>query len=225
MHGGGGFWKGYFRDIFVFTVDLFAETLSSALPSYEQIKTRADMAESKVAEEVGFDPAEDFERALDAGVAVYETMDKLRQGLINLFAVGLFHMFEQQMFEFYRRGLYWGYEGRVDLGMVQKKISDDCGVDVARFDSWSEIKILKLVANCAKHSEGRWNESCAALRAQKPEFFEARWGGERLGFFHEVARQPLAGDGLYLDLEDFGRMAVAVKSFWTELGEAIADQK
>ena len=43
--------------------------------------------------------------AMDHGRTVYETMSGVRQGVLNVLAVGLYHLFEQQQLFFLRRGL------------------------------------------------------------------------------------------------------------------------
>ena len=40
-------------------------------------------------------------------------------------------------------------------------------------------------------------------------------------FVERETFQPLAGDGLYFRAEDFEALMASVRSFWTELGEAI----
>ena len=46
------------------------------------------------------------ERAHDKGLVFYETMYGLRQSVLNLFAVGLFHRLEQELADLCRDGAF-----------------------------------------------------------------------------------------------------------------------
>ncbi|MFZ0888112.1 MAG: hypothetical protein WA005_06645 [Candidatus Binataceae bacterium] len=64
------------------------------------------------------DESELAEAAFQHGVAIYSSVGHIRQGIINLFTVGLFHLFEQQLLLFYRRGLQWGLRGPLTVAMA-----------------------------------------------------------------------------------------------------------
>jgi hypothetical protein len=223
MHLGGHYWNRYFRNVFLREVRLFAQLAHRALPSDEEMSAKADDAVENLSNlgDEDADLSDLYESAHNEGIEVYSALVHLRQGVINLFALGLYHMFEQQAFVFYRRALKRSYAGRVELELVCESLKDGYDIDVTKLNCWLDIKLLKLVANCAKHSEGSTNEACARLRAVKPQFFVDNHFDIENDFVETEAIQPLGGDGLYIRIEDFYAMARAVTSFWLELGAAI----
>jgi hypothetical protein len=228
MNQNGRFWRRYFRENFIPEIDIFARRIHHALPSDEEVTETANIAEAASIDRQSYfadedtDPADLYESAHAEGVEVYSTVVHIRQGLVNLFAVGLFHLFEQQLFLFYRRALQTGKNTRLSIETVQVKLKD-YDVDISLLKPWSDISILKQVANCAKHSEGSEKDSCAKLRAIKPEFFRSKLFGVESDWEYTESDQPLAGSGLFIQTAEFDGFASAVNSFWRELGEAIKD--
>ena len=149
MHLGGDYWARYFSEIFVVETDLFRERMSCSLPTEEEMSSKAKRAEDeKMARLVAafqyrddVDESELADTAFQHGVAIYSSMGHLRQGLINLFAVGLFHLFEQHLFLFYRRGLQWGFRGRLIIKTVQSHLRTEYNIDISSFESWPDIVI------------------------------------------------------------------------------------
>ena len=228
MNQNGLFWFRYFRENFMPEIDIFAGRIHHALPSDEEVTEAANAAETASIERQSefanddTDPADLYERAHEQGSEVYSTVVHIRQGLVNLFAVGLFHLFEQQLFVFYRRALHTGQKVRLSIETVQSKLKD-YDVDITQLKRWSDIALLRLVANCAKHSEGSERDSCAKLRAIKPEFFRSKLFGVESDWEYPESDQPLAGGGLFIQTEEFDYFASAVNLFWLELGASIKD--
>jgi hypothetical protein len=103
--------------------------------------------------------------------------------------------------------------------LAQESMRRKFGIDFASFDAWPDLEMLRLVANCAKHSEGTPDDSCAELRRLRPEFFTRPELDPN--YVYPEALQPLGGEGLYVTEEHLRRFVNAMKSFWTDLGAAI----
>lgn len=130
------------------------------------------------------DPSGAAERAMDAGVAVLSSLSALKQAVINLLAVGLRHLFEQQKLEVQARAgtIHW-----------------------PSLRSWKKIEELRLVANVVKHGEGH---SASELRVIRPDLFEdpvlRRLG---VNFGAAEVERPMAGEGLYVSETDLDAYA------------------
>src|SRR5206468_4809085 len=106
------YWAARFRWDYIPQIDAFADCLSvRVLPAFANI----DKEGEQIAEEAyrgllsGYDDEPDFaslaELAQDRAITYYETMYGLVQGIVNMFAVGLWHLFEQQLAGFVRRAI------------------------------------------------------------------------------------------------------------------------
>ena len=91
-----------------------AGVFDRVLPAFSGIGEEADVAANAEFERLGAMPADPdglvdmadlAEQAERHGQALYETMKGLRQGVRNLLAVGLHHLFEQQQVFFFQRAL------------------------------------------------------------------------------------------------------------------------
>ena len=181
------------------------------------------ITESKQPEEVDIVAVaeEAFERSTDW----YVTMSTISQGVTNLLAVALYHLFEQLLLEFYRLEFLNGSPSNADrrLRSLLARLSQE-GIDCGRFESWSKVNELRLVANTVKHGEG---ESCRDLRLLRPELFEhpsirsERAASER----PELAvYNPLYGEGIYVTKKDLGEYFGAVEGFCSEIASALESQ-
>lgn len=105
------------------------------------------------------DPSEFADAANDIGVDHYLTLSGVRQGILNMFAAGLYHLFEQQMMIFLRRELLRPSEENdvklFSLREAQVRLNSH-GVDVRSLSAWVTVEDLRLVANSIKHAEGDW---------------------------------------------------------------------
>jgi len=147
------------------------------------------------------------------------TMRDIRQGLINTFAVALYHRFEQHFSKFFRVAV-----GDADISKVSRgahevaKTFAAIGLDPKGLPGWSVIDELRLIANCVKHAEG---ESCGKLRLNRRDLFvKPPWSGEADQDIHDsyvppFIQEPLAGEGLYLTEKEFREKADAIKAFWS----------
>ena len=222
---GGEYWERYFKNVYIAAIDLFADHFERALPSEEEISTLADNAQEEATARLeqwateGTDPATLYEQGFDAGLEMYQGLHRMRQGIRNLFSVGLYHLFEQQIFELHRLCLEWGFKGKATVSRAEASLKHQFGIDIRSLSAWNELEDLRLVANCAKHSEGSPADSCAKLRTRRPELFMRPEVDPN--YIYPETLQRLAGEGLYVTLEQLQRFVESVKSFWTDLGSMI----
>ena len=145
------------------------------------------------------DPADYAEQALDVGIHLYSVLSGVRQGMINLFAVALYHAFEQQILRFHTQLDPWhpcsfGSEGLNPL----KSFSEEqlCKrLDVQSFKSWQKVTELQLVANTVKHAEGR---AARNLRDIRPDVFESP---------EQPVMQPLLGEDIRVPVKDIAGLS------------------
>jgi hypothetical protein len=201
--------------------DLNAEAERIGMEAYDLLSARSDPEYA--------DPADIAEQAHNAALDYYLPMADIKQGLINLYPVGLYHLLEQQLLMFFSQELAAPGEVATALGAVQKKLTDRFGISLEKFTSWPQVEELRLLANCVKHADtsrrsktgrggARMKEaSCESLRRKRPEWFSVI-GPPLRGV---PVTQPLFGDGIYLEEKTLWYLTDAAKAFWTELGEAI----
>ncbi len=228
------FWAHHIRDVFIPDIDAFARCLvERLLPTFGKLEEEADRVEQdawdrpRYAEDV--DPADVVEDARNEALAFLDTMQGIKQGLINMFAVGLYHTFEQQLLLFHRRGLLRPHEqGKArlwEIGEAKERLKD-AGINIEKFTSWPPVKELQLLANTVKHADGR---SCNELKALRPELFvrprchdpTPADEGLRNAYLRAPVFQPLVGESVYVTREQFKDYAAAVHRFLEELAEAL----
>lgn len=135
------------------------------------------------------------EAAHDKGLSYYEIMTGIRQSLLNLFAVGLFHLIEQELADLCRDGSFTvAPPGDTKLAEVAQWYRDHFDLDLTKLDSWRAIEELRLIANASKHGEG---PAAAKLRKLRPDLFTHPLT-RNLGPRPWPLEMPLAGDGLYV---------------------------
>lgn len=227
------FWTGYFDRVFVPQIRALIDTLGDRLlPAFDNLEAEAQRKSDEEYERLGSLPASEdvdmgdlAEKAMEAGAAHYQMMAGLRQGLQNMFAAALYHLYEQQVMLFHRREvLDLREENNAALfkhSVFRKRLLRH-GVDVKSFASWPLIDELRLVANTVKHAEG---DSASDLHSRRPELFIApQMAGLPFLGSKAVARvfQPVMGEDLYVSVDDIRRYANAVEQFWAELSDAMA---
>jgi hypothetical protein len=215
------------------TVDYFANTLTKKIiPGFENISEEANEVEQEAFDRLGenvdperYDPADYVDAARDAGISFYIMADRMRQGVINLFAAGLYHLFEQRFLKFHRQELL-SYREDGNLSLVnwkeaEKRLQENYGINIKGFASWSKVDELRLLANTVKHADGG---SCEELKSLRPDLFisphlEKDGYAINLVQIREVF-QPLAGEDLYVSVKEFANYVEAVKQFWDNLANA-----
>lgn len=226
FQGQANFWADAVKTLYVPTVRLFAAALSERLlPPFKELRPEADRLEEAEFKRLGSLPSffEDdgsaiAEHAHDNAFTWYLTMKGVRQGVLNLHAVGLRHLFEQQLFDMC---FYVGLSDRrrADYGKDIQSFREN-GIPAEDFACWKDLEELRFLANAVKHAEGAGVNSLREMRPDlfvNPEMKDFEDLGKSL-----IVRQPLAGDDLYVQEADIARYAVAVEGFWAEVSNKLS---
>lgn len=224
------YWARSFTTSFVPQIEAFAESLSRrVLPGFADIGAEGTRLEEEILAQGGLgnfdDAASAAEHARDQAVTYWTTMYGIEQGVVNLFGVGLWHLFEQQLATFIRHGLrdvcdpppQKPFE---EVQAALRKMGVD--IDIGSLAAHAKVDELRLFANCAKHGDGH---ACSQLRAKRPDLFnhpslhasEVPWPSA----LPVIA--PLGGEDLYMTPERFQEYATAVIGFWDELARRILE--
>ena len=188
------YWAHYFREFHVRAIEGFrAGALEKVATAFGGIAEEAERAAEAEFERLGSMPADDWvdmgdvaEWAQDHGIQYYETMSGVRQGVLNLLAVGLHHLFEQQQLVFLRRELARDDERALPVGELERRLAQ-LGVDCRSFRSAGKLYELRKAANAIKHGAGPAAKELAALR---PDLFE-----DPVLANHGLAKRGVAGSG------------------------------
>jgi hypothetical protein len=157
------------------------------------------------------------ERANAAGQDFYDTMFPMGQTLMNLFAAGLYHLFEQQLV-ILARAMMSSVSVPSSMPDVFSLFSVQLGIDIATsYSTASHLDQLRLIANVVKHAEGG---AAQTLRRVRPDLFEhpvARGLLPGGGVRSSLIRAPLAGEGIFVTRADYEVYATDIDTFWSEL--------
>ena len=190
-----------------------AGVLEKVVPAFKGISAEAEMAAEAEFERLRSMPYDDridmgdaAHMAQDRAIAVYTTMAGVRQGVLNVMAVGLYHLFEQQQLFLLRRGLLSRSEADVPalfkVAEFEKRLAE-CGVKCRSFSCAGKLNELRTAANAIKHGPGP--------------------AGDARTFFN--SKRPLTGDGLYVSECDLSEWCDAAIAFWEELSAIHDDQR
>lgn len=196
------------RQLDTFGTDGIARSLSGFSHLEAEANEYADKMFASYGEQASSDdPGSWAEEARDQGVEYYRVLSELRQGVVNLLAVGLFHLFEQHK---------------------QKVIAlvTDGGrmpPDFEQLVDSTKVGELEYVANTVKHAEGR---SARELRSRRPELFVPPiLRGSPLGTMIQEGRRPsenpLGGTDLFLSENDLQDYRDAVRELWEQVLPAL----
>ncbi len=165
------------------------------------------------------DPGSIADDAHDKSLAFYMDLWPMQVVVLNLFATGLYHLHEQQMFALSRR---WGIDP--SIGALRRWLIENLETDIRSAPMWPMVYELSLVANVVKHAEGRSSEE---LRQRNPVYF--RHPGMRNEAFASIPQSdlpvhgPLTGEDIYVTKEDYDAFAQAVFDFWEWLASAVEE--
>jgi hypothetical protein len=221
------FWERFIRKQFITQVKLFVENVEKRLiPTFDSIEKEAESIQQQVWNNIcssssspDVDPSDLAEKARDAGIEYYEMVSGVKQALLNICATSLYHLYEQQVIFMLRREiLHPSLENDINLLNVKtfKEELQKFDVDITQFSSWPVIDELRLVSNSVKHAEG---SSAAELRKINPDIFEnpvlKKYG---TGFKNSSSwlYMPLAGDDLYVGIDDLKKYQNGIVTFWNE---------
>ena len=189
-------------------------------PDAQAEKVAQDYWDQKMSEPCGENgPDEDFgdiaDDAHQKSLDFYFTMTAMHTTVLNLFAAGLYHLFEQQAGTWVRD--WTGKRVNYPIPFVMKELDFDVTTPL-----WAHLNELRLVANVVKHAEG---DSATDLRDVNPAYFklpavrgtefEAHSSGERM------LGEPLTGEGLYVTKADYDAFVQAVIEFWNWLAGVV----
>ena len=152
------FWANHIKEFVVPEIDYFRLCLTERLlPTFENLEKEAEKVEEDEFEKLSHSPylaesdgADLAEMATDRALTYFETMVDMKQSIINLFAAGIYHQFEQHLLLFHRRELLKIAEDKeykfIRLMEVKKRLATH-GIYIENFKSWSKICELRLLAN------------------------------------------------------------------------------
>ena len=240
MSSSAAFWAQRLRKVYVNAIESYrAGALERVLPAFGRIGEEADAAADAEFERLGAMPADPdgvvdmadlAEHADGHGQALYETMNGLRQGVRNLLAVGLHHVFEQQQVSFFHGALPTKEKAEFQPTKLREKLVE-YRIDPKSFGSAAKVYELRVAANAIKHGAGTSAEKLAELR---PDLFEnpilAKLDRSRglPAIDKEKARgraaalvAPLAGNDLYVTEDDLTAWCDAARDYWLELATSL----
>lgn len=160
------------------------------------------------------------EQAGRRSIEYAETMFAIRQSTLNVLAVGLYHLFEQQQKSLYtqtyasRTGKVFGWE-ELNISLLLS------GVDRTTLPGLNRIEELRLAANTIKHGSG---PSATKLAAVRPDLFvlapstgEESFTAEQCRAAMRASEQPFAplgGGDLFVSETDLANWCDAILKFW-----------
>jgi len=234
MINNGRFWADYAREIWISEIEVLQETIEKrVLPSFAHIEQESEAAreaeQTRLNPFVGpdTDPGDLAEAIHEAGLDYYIMRDNAKQGVLNLFAVALHHLVEQQQLALLRRALLSRSEEN-DISFLNRTTFISTlaqrGIDITVFRSWERLEELRLLANTVKHGDGNSADDLAKLRPDlfTPPVLKKDYSSPLYGPMGPVYT-PLAGVDLYLTEEDLLAYFRDVVSFWLELVSAIEE--
>jgi hypothetical protein len=172
-----------------------------------------------------WDMADAAEHARELGLAHYELLVGIKQGILNLFASSLYHLYEQQLQLFHRRHVLYPSEENEPKLFAHKEIAarlSQRGINLSAFNSWPKVQELRIVANTVKHAEG---DSAEQLRQLRPELLVPPT--LRLTRFASYPKgrsvfTPLLGHDLYVSLDDLREYSAALQCFWRDFADVLS---
>jgi hypothetical protein len=155
----------YITGVFVGQIKQFDKMFSGTVfppfadPEAQANKVAQDYWDQKMSEPCGpdgpdDDPGDIADDAHQKSLDFYETMTAMHHTVLNLFAAGVFHLFEQQAGTLLQD--WTGTRPKYPFSALEELLKSKNGpaIDVKAAPTWSRVNELRLVANVVKHSEG-----------------------------------------------------------------------
>jgi hypothetical protein len=223
-------WAEHFRSIYIPEIETFAQCLvDRILPTFNKLEDEASEIQEKENERLCMlsGPDDDGEtiakQAHEAGEDHYTRFSYMRQGIINMFCAGLYHLFEQHLFNIYRLeilGIGTKVEDDLSVNNVKQKLLERTGINIETVGNWLIFNELRLIANTVKHADGYSSKRLKEIKANL--FYNpALAGSPTLKSKPGPVLKPMFGEDLYVTLEDFSHYVETIKSFWLELANLI----
>jgi hypothetical protein len=163
----------------------------------------------------------------EAGMVFYTTMTDLRQAMLALFSVGLFHSIEQHLKNVCDDASFGEPPpGDTKLSLLVDWYQRHFRLNLKSLTNWNQIETLQQIANTVKHGAGASEKQ---LRQRCPELFEDQALRELLPDFSDIytsprTRLPLAGQDLFISEEKFAELGMSAIAFTVEIAEHFQNQ-
>ena len=229
-------WAQHFRTVDVQAIEVYRTgALERILPVFARIAEEADAAANAEFKRLGAMPADPdglvdigdlAEQAEGHGQALYDTMRRLGQGVLNLLAVGLHHLFEQQQAFFFQQALATKENEQFQRTKLEERLAEQ-GIDAKSFGCAAKVRELRIAANAIKHGAGPAATQLAGLRPdlfQDPILAKLGWPTTNEERAQERAAElvaPLAGNDLYVTENDLTGWCEAAKEYWLQLATSL----
>jgi hypothetical protein len=156
----------------------------------------------------------------------WNMMTSLRQTMLNLIAVGLFHLVEQQLATLSHDGLFNEPVKNTKVLVVADWFQTELGVNLKTMPSWNIINEMRLVGNTVKHGEGG---SARDLREANPALFTDPTHAEFLRsqgldpneIAGHVIEAPLSGEDFFVTEDILRGYAENAVSFFFEIADEV----
>lgn len=169
--------------------------------------------------EVEADHYDSYEDELDEYCRMEWLRLDARQSAINLHAVALRHLYEQQVSQLVMQSLCNNYYREANYKCDEQILIGVDELNIGNFRSWKKIKELEYVCNTVKHAEGY---SAKKLERFRPDLFKPPFQDDGFSEGKRLpVRQPLNGDGVFLQEKDIQEYALAIEDFWNEFIEKL----
>jgi hypothetical protein len=220
----------HYRQLYRNQIDRLVETLTvRLLPTFDSVHAEVEALQQeayRASRECandgnGLDPQTAHEAAFEASLAHFDIVLDLRQGLQNMFAVSLYHLFEQQVRAFHVRVLN---HKPLKFGSDVLKAWDKTLPDpVLTTEQRSGLDELRLLANAVKHGDGA---SAQELYTAAPHLFLADYEQDALDDPTVIVHKPdigtpLFGQDLFVRLDDIHRYRQLLNGVWSAYLEAL----
>jgi hypothetical protein len=171
------------------------------------------LGEETVGEDSYGDMSFAAELAQEKSQCFYDTMVSIRQSSLNLFAVGLFHLLEQQLADLCKDGTFVKKPpSDTKLEEVKKWYCNNFKLNLSDIPAWEKVDQLRLLSNVIKHGDGG---SAIQLRAIRSDLFRNPESLRPFSFngkAHAV-RSPLAGEDIFVTIQVFQEFSDAANDF------------
>ncbi|SPZ37411.1 Uncharacterised protein [Plesiomonas shigelloides] len=216
------FWSQLINKDFPSQVRALVSTLDARiLPSFSEIESEAESVQNECYEKLcsmpyddRFDDGDLHESAFNAGLEHYQLMSGIQQGLINMFAASLYHLYEQQIMYFLRKEILHPKE-QDNVNFLKQSVFisrlRSAGINIKSFPCYEKLDELSLLANTIKHGQGQSSKRLFSIRPdlfQQPSIISFGASG-----YHSVFT-PLMGEDIYVSLKDINEYSLAIQEFW-----------